>query len=89
MAAHTYERVTYLPLDARRSRTIYLRNPYEVQLLGMPVLCGDEVNREADEVAPRGVDTRRHMIDCTLVRRRTPVRLDRHYGVLLAEGEEA
>lgn len=79
----TYERVTYQ--DENRKRTIYLRDPREIQFLGSPALTGVRVNKETDEVAPRGVDEVRQIITMDLVSKRTPMVVSRHYGWLVEE----
>jgi hypothetical protein len=77
----TYERVTYKPEGAERSTTIILRDPVESSALG-GTLSGIEVNREAQEVAPRGVDERRHIISLELISKRTPLKQNLTYGLL-------
>lgn len=85
----TFERVRYRP-EGARARTIYLSDP---QVTGDPdgmlgqVLIGVEVDREADEVAPRGYDERRHVISLDLVLSRTVVVVDRHTGLLTEPGD--
>lgn len=79
----TYERVR------ADGKTLYLRDPVETSFLGAPALTGVQVDREGNEVAPRGVDELRHIIDLGAVTKRTPVTMDRTYAVLLAEGETA
>lgn len=69
------ERVTF-HTEGGRSRTIYLEQVREMGLL----LTGIEVDKTGDEVAPRGVDERRHIIALELVTKRTPVRMDNIYG---------
>jgi hypothetical protein len=80
----TYERVTYRPEGAKRSRTIYLRNPREITLMGHAALTGVRVNRETEEVAARGVDEEIHVITADLITKRTPVRVNLKYGTLEA-----
>lgn len=69
----TYERVTYRPEGASRSRTIYLENPADGKLLGAPVLSGWEVDREG---SPK--DTL-HVICTELIRKRTPMLMNKRY----------
>ena len=49
-------------------------------------LLGIEVDLEGDEVTSPGCDERRHLIDKAAVRRRTPLVMDRLYGVLVEPG---
>lgn len=82
----TYERVTYRP-EGERARSIYLHRPLVLENdLGKPTfLTGVEVNREGDEVAGKGFDERRHLIDLELVIRRVPMRMDMYYGELVKD----
>lgn len=80
----TFERVTYRPVG-ERARTIYLRDPQvsgSAESLIGEFLTGIEVDREGTELAPKGVDERRHVISLPLVTRRVPVRVDLTYGTL-------
>lgn len=70
------ERVTYRN-ERGVARTIYLEQVSEV---GGQLLTGIEVDKQGEEVAPRGVDERRHFISLELVTRRTPVRMNNIYG---------
>lgn len=72
-----FERVRFK--SSQGVRTIYLRHP---RTRG-PFLVGVEVDRQGDELAPRGVDERRHVIALSTVRRRTPMVLDRKYTELV------
>lgn len=74
----TYERVTYRPEGACRARTVILRDTTE----GDRLLSGVEVDRHGGKAGTLEVSERRHVIDLALVERRTPLTLDRHYGVL-------
>jgi hypothetical protein len=80
----TWERVTYRPEGATRSKTIILRDPKVLGKVGgdFTILTGLEVNKEDEEVAPPGVDRREHIISFVLVRRRTPLRMNLKYGEL-------
>lgn len=78
MTSARYERVTYRP-EGGKARTIYLESPTVVGDL----LTGIEVNREGDEIAPRGYDERRHLIALALVTRREAMVMDRIYGELV------
>lgn len=79
-----YERVTYRP-EGGRARTIYLHRPAVTGGL----LTGIEVDREGDEVAPRGYDERLHAIALELVIERVPMVMDRLYGELVPAGTES
>lgn len=74
----TYERVTYRP-EGGRARTIYLHRPTVSGIF----LTGIEVDKEGDEVAPKGVDERLHMIELALVVERVPMEMHRIYGELV------
>lgn len=63
-------------------KTLILRDPKEITFLGVPALSGIEVDREGDEVAPRGVDMNQHVIQLALITRRTPLVMNLHYGTL-------
>lgn len=85
----TYERVRYKDFRVRwdgkklrDTRTIILMNPVEVEFMGAPALSGVEVNREGEEVAPRGVDERRHIIGLDVITKRTQLVMNNHYGIL-------
>ena len=77
-----YERVTFRT-EKGRSRTVYLRQPVvaESPILGS-LLTGVEVDIEGDEVAPRGVDERRHIIGLDAVVRRVPMYMNNDFGLL-------
>lgn len=85
----TYERVRVVPDGAStgpsRSRpfTVILRDP----VVSGPFLTGIEVDREGDEVAPKGVDERRHIIMVDLVTKRTPLVMDRLTATLVEPGD--
>lgn len=83
MTTTPYERVTYR--QDGRTRTIYLHRPtvggHADGLLG-EFLTGIEVNIQGDEVAPRGVDERRHIISLELVTKRIPMVMDNIFGEL-------
>lgn len=76
----TYERVRYD--DGERSRTIYLRDPRVVPFLGAEALTGIEVDRETNEIAPRGADELRRVIALDCITKRTPVYVSKTYGTL-------
>jgi hypothetical protein len=76
----SYERITYRPVGATRSRTVILRDVRELD--AVPAVTGIEVNRHGETVAPRGVDERRHIIAVELISRRRELHWDLHYGVL-------
>jgi len=78
-----YERVRVRPDDGRAPFTVTLRDPAVVG----GILTGIEVDREGTEVAPRGVDERRHIISVDLVTRRTPLVMDNHTGLLTEPGD--
>lgn len=46
------------------------------------MLWGIEVNREGDEVIPRGADERLHLIDLLAITKRIPMTMNPHYGEL-------
>ena len=72
-------RVTYREEGAKRSRTMYLKNPVEVRFMGALALMGAEVDREQ---APLH---RNHIVQLELVTKRTPVVMSKFYGRLEAE----
>ena len=78
----TYEKVTYRP-EGQRARTVILRDPTVIYacLSDTDVLCGTEVDKEANAVLAAGKDTieRHHIIDVALVIKRVPVVFDGHY----------
>ena len=82
----TYERVRYTP-EGGRAQTIILADVQEAVIIATDVLTGVEVNREGDEVAPRGVDQRRHVIDLNLISKRTVLTMDNHTGLLTEPGK--
>lgn len=73
-----YERVTFCP-EAGKRKTVLLRRP----TVAGELLTGIEVNDQGDEVAPRGVDERRHVISLDLVCKRVPMEMDNHFGELI------
>lgn len=75
-----YERVRF-EADGRR-RSVILRLSEEPPA---GFLAGIEVDRFGEEVAPRGIDERLHLIQREAVLSRTPLRMNNHY----AELEEA
>ena len=62
--------------------TKYVRNPVEIKFLGQPALTGMIVNKEDEEVAPRGVDEVRWLVTLDCIKKRTPVYMDFRYGTL-------
>lgn len=81
----SYLRVRVRPDAPARAFTVILRDPVERNGL----LTGIEVDRLGEEIAPAGVDERRHVIDAELVARRTPLRMHPLYGELVDACEEA
>lgn len=79
-----YERIR---VEGKRNRII-LRDPEEIEFMGAPALAGIEVNTEGEEVAPSGVDERRHIIEMSLVLERVPMAMNNHYGMLEEAGRE-
>lgn len=65
-------------------KTLILRDPQESRLLGITTLVGVEVDKFDNEVAPVGVDERRHIIEEAAITRRTPLTMNRTYGELEA-----
>jgi hypothetical protein len=80
-----YERVRYSPTPGALHRTIILRDAELAKIAGYSVLAGVEVDRAGNELAPRGVDERRHLIDLALIVRRTKLVTDNHYAELREE----
>ena len=78
--ADRYERITYRPEGAKRSRTVILRGVSETPYGPHTLISGAEVDRH-------GSDRRRlHVIDAALVRKRTALEMDLHYAELVPEG---
>lgn len=75
----TFERVTYRPEGSTRSKTIFLQNVTE----SGSFITGIEVGKDGDEVAGTGFDERQHIIEKSLVIKRTPMRMDNDYGLLV------
>jgi hypothetical protein len=75
----TFQRITYRPEGATRARNVILKNV----TTDHGYLRGIEVNKEGDEVTKPGVDERVHLIEQDLVTKRTPLRMDNHYGTLV------
>lgn len=75
-----YERIVYWPEGAKRARSVILRTPKTCGSF----TTGIEVDRTGDEVAPPGVDERRHIIANALITRRQPMAMDLHYGILVS-----
>ena len=63
-------------------RTRILRDPQESRLLGVTTLVGIEVDKFDNEIAPAGVDERKHIIEIGIITRRVPLKMNRHYGEL-------
>jgi hypothetical protein len=80
----TYERVTYRP-QGGRSQSVFLRNP----VTGGMFLTGIQVDKEGDEIAPKGFDERRLMIELDLIVNREPFVMDKIYGELVPAGTES
>lgn len=78
----TYERVRF------NGRTVILRDPVELEAFGVRVLSGVHVDLEGSEVAPAGVDERRHIIELALITRRTPMRMSTRYATLEVDHDE-
>lgn len=77
--AHSYERVRYTPDGGLPPKNVILRDVRQTTVF----LTGIEVNFEGDEIAPFGVDERRHVIALSAVKRRTPMDFDLKYGMLV------
>lgn len=76
MVGTIYEKVSFE--DQGRTRTVYLRNPNEGDL----VLSGIEVNKEGDEISGKGFDDRLRVIDLSLIKSRIPMVMNNTYGEL-------
>jgi len=63
-------------------KRMILMNTREVEFLGQKCIAGTEVNRYGDEVAPRGVDERRRIIQLSLITERTPLVMSKKYARL-------
>jgi hypothetical protein len=84
-----YERVTFRAESG--NRTVILQDPAEVAIGGVPMLTGDEVDREGLLVEPEAAflrahgavtGTRRHVIELALVTRRRTMVMNLAYGEL-------
>jgi len=71
-----YERIRF------DNKTVILRDSHEVEFMGTKCLSGIEVNNEGEEVASRGVDERKHIIELSLITKRTSLVMNNHYGIL-------
>jgi hypothetical protein len=78
----TFERVTYRPEGAKRSRSVILRDPSGVMFAGSSATTGVEVGLDGSELAPAGVDERRHIIADALISKREPMTMNLHYARL-------
>lgn len=75
----TYQRITYKPEGAKRSRTVILKNPK----ISPTFISGIQVNIEGDEIAPKGTDEVLHIIDRSLVSRQVRLVMDLGYARLV------
>lgn len=84
-----YERVTYCPEGARRARTVLLHG-VRTSAAGR-LVSGTEVGLDGEiKWTDGGTTSRTHVIESTLVIRREPLVMDKHYGVLVtAKADEA
>lgn len=83
--ARRFERVTVQGHGQARKRLL-LRVTAETQptkIFPAGCLVGVEVDREGDEIAARGSDERRHVIDKIAILRRQPMVFSRTYGWLV------
>ena len=71
-----YERVTYRPEGASRSRTVFLQDTVESDFLSAKVLRGQEVYKDG------ALADRMHIIEMDLIRKRTSMRMNLHCGEL-------
>lgn len=80
----TWERVRFENDDDGRAHTVILRDPHETTFMNTPCLSGIEVDEENDELVPRGltVDQRYRVIQLDLIIKRTPLKMNNHYGML-------
>lgn len=74
----TIERVTFQGVADSRAKTIWLRVTGESHLF----LSGIELRDDGDEMAGRGFDERKRIIDKGTVQRRQIARMNLHYGHL-------
>lgn len=79
--ARTFEKITYRPEGASRSKTVILRDPQQ----NGNVLRGVQVTKTGDEVCGKDFDERLHVIEISLIKSRTPLRWNLHYGELEAD----
>jgi hypothetical protein len=79
-----YERITFRPEGATRSKTIFLREPKDRKVSGHPVVMGLQVDRFGNNSGDRDprVSECRHIISAALISARDPYRLSLHYGEL-------
>lgn len=75
----SYQRVTYKPESAARSRSVILKNPVTAGW----AIRGVEVDHDGVNIGDAAVSERIHLIDLSLVSRRTAMVMDNHYGMLV------
>ena len=73
-----YERITYREEGAKRSQTVYLENTKEGQFLGADTLVGIEVTKSGEKTFTENI----HIIQLALIRKRTTMKMNLHYGHL-------
>lgn len=85
-----YERVTYRPEGADRSRSVLLENPEEGRLWDVPVLSGLEVGKDGEtRWFDGGTTARRHLIQLELIVKRTPLVVDNELALLVEPAASA
>lgn len=72
----------YTKLHLRDSKPIILQNPQPVTLLGAKCITGLEVNRQGEPVGTATLARRQHIIQLSIVKSMTPLRMNLHYGEL-------
>jgi hypothetical protein len=76
------EGARFAKIKLESGRVILLRNPKRITVQGQPGWTGIEINREGDEIVPRGATERLHMIQESAIVSATRMRMNNKYGEL-------
>lgn len=80
---------TYTKIKLTSGKNLILRDVTRITFLGAECVTGIEVNKEGDEVRPAGADERQHIIQVTLIKRTTPMKMNLKYAELEPVGPVA
>ncbi|MFA5377928.1 MAG: hypothetical protein WC455_19415 [Dehalococcoidia bacterium] len=84
-SAHRFDLIAgrrFVQFRLENGKTVILREPKSITVQGKPGWSGIEVNKEGDDIIPRGATERLHMIQETAIINAIPMAMNNKYGEL-------